>query len=259
VTRIQRYSSYTFTVFAGLHFANTSLIPLVYQSVPYAEPFLLLTREIYQTRISEPLLIGVPIAAHVLAGVALRLLRRTQNLKRYGGATPGMYALHRAATANSMASNSRKGLRIWPLVSYVALSGYAFVLPLASHIFMNRVLPLLVEGDSSSIALEFVSHGFAREGLKPWVAYTLLLSIGAGHMVWGWATWLGVAPPTGWKKTTTDPKLRKQRRHMWWEINGVAALVAGVWAAGGLGIVATYGRIGGYLGKVYDKMYDYIE
>lgn len=234
-------------------------MPLLYQNVSYAEPFLLLSREIYQTRLTEPLLVGLPIVAHILAGIAIRLLRRSQNLKRYGGSTPGMYALHRAATANGTAPGGAKALRIWPPMSYVSISGYLFILPLFAHVFLNRLLPLAIEGDSSNIGLEFVSHGFARSGIRPWAAYAMLFSFGVGHMVWGWAKWLGVAPPMGWKKTTVDPKLRKSRRRMWWGINGLTALVIGVWAAGGLGVVATAGRVEGYLGKLYDRLYDIIE
>lgn len=256
LTRIQRYSSYTFTAFAGLHFVNTSLIPLIYQNVPYSEPFLLMAREIYQSSVSEPLLVGLPIAAHVLAGFSLRLVRRSQNLKRYGGATPGMYALHRSKTSSTSSSDrSKNGLRIWPQLSNVSISGYLLLPPLLAHIFINRVLPLMVEGDSSNIGLEYVSHGFARHAIQPWVAYALLLTVGAGHMVWGWAKWMGVAPPINWRKTTVDKALRKRRSRAWWSINSLAALVGVVWAAGGLGIVARGGAADGWLGTVYDRIY----
>jgi hypothetical protein len=250
VSRIQRYSSYTFTAFAGLHLASTSIIPLIYQSVPYSEPFLLMTREIYQTPLTEPLLVGLPIAAHILSGLALRLVRRSQNLKRYhAGATPGMYALHH---------HSNNATRIWPEFSYVSLSGCAFVGLLGAHVAMNRILPLVVEGDSSNIGLQYVSHGFAKHGLPAWVAYSLLLGVGCGHMVWGWAKWLGVAPPMGWKpvKTAAEGQLRKRRIRTWWVINGVAVLVTGVWVAGGLGVVARAGAAWGWLGTVYDNVYN---
>ncbi|KAH8195307.1 hypothetical protein TruAng_010530 [Truncatella angustata] len=256
LTRIQRYSSYTFTVFAGLHMVNTSIVPLIYNSVPYSEPFLLMAREIYQTRLSEPLLVGLPIVAHVASGLALRLIRRSQNLKRYGGATPGMYALHRSNTSVlSTSEHSKHGLRIWPQLSYVSVAGYILIPPVVAHIFLNRILPLIVEGDSSNIGLQYVSHGFARHGLQPWIAYALLLTAGAGHFVWGWAKWLNLAPPMNWRKTTVDKALRKRRSRAWWGINGLAALVAGVWAAGGLGVVARGGAAYGWLGKVYDAIY----
>ncbi|KAH8648563.1 hypothetical protein BX600DRAFT_502950 [Xylariales sp. PMI_506] len=268
LSRIQRYSSYTFTFFAGLHLVNTSLIPLLYQSVPYSEPLLLASRELYQTPLTEPLLVALPVAAHVLSGIALRFARRAQNLRRYGGSTPGMYALHRSSqhpdrkntnSSISSSSSSRSILRIWPPLSYVSLSGYVLVPALASHLFINRVLPLLTEGDSSNIGLGYVAHGFARHAVQPWIAYSLLLAAGVGHMVWGWATWTGTAPPANWKKVTVDGTLRRRRRRAWWGINGLAALVAAVWAAGGLGVVARAGRVEGWLGTVYDGIYGYLE
>ncbi|KAI1372490.1 DUF1691-domain-containing protein [Hypoxylon crocopeplum] len=246
LSRIQRYSSYTFTFFAGLHIANTSIFPLVYQSVPYSEPFLLMARELYQTPLTEPLLVALPIAAHVASGVAVRLIRRRQNLKRYGGATPGTWAAH---------ASSKNSVRIWPSLSYISLFGYAFFGLLASHVGMNRILPLVVDGDSSNIGLQFVSHGFARNPLPPWVAYTLLLSVGVGHMAWGWAKWLNIAPPANWKKTTIDKQLRKRRRRAWWGVQAVAAALATLWAAGGLGIVARAGPAEGWLATVYDNIY----
>ena len=258
VTRIQRYSSYTFTVFASIHLANTSVFPLIYKSVPYSEPLLVMAREAYQTPYTEPLLVGLPLVAHIVSGVAIRLIRRSQNLQRYGGANSGMYALARSRTDSSTASsNSKNGLRIWPAINYVSISGYVLLAPLASHIFMNRILPLMVEGDSSNIGLQYVAHGFALHKYAPWIAYTALLGVGVGHMVWGWAKWLDVAPPHQWKKTTFDKQLRKKRRRAWWTINSIAVLITGVWAAGGLGVVARAGLTEGWLGTVYDNIYSY--
>ncbi|KAI1391781.1 DUF1691-domain-containing protein [Hypoxylon trugodes] len=249
LSRIQRYSSYTFSFFAGLHIANTSIFPLVYQSVPYSEPFLLMARELYQTRFTEPLLITLPVVAHITSGVAIRLLRRRQNLTRYGGATPGVWPV------NHPNASSFSYKHIWPPLSYISASGYLFVGLLASHVGMNRVLPLVVDGDSSNIGLQFVSHGFARHPLPPWIAYSLLLSVGVGHMVWGWAKWFNLTPPANWKKTTIDKRLRRSRRRAWWGVQGVAVTVAALWAAGGLGIVARAGPVEGWLATVYDNIY----
>ncbi|KAI1502067.1 hypothetical protein F5X99DRAFT_380502 [Biscogniauxia marginata] len=261
LTRIQRYSSYTFTFFAGLHFTNTALIPLIYRSVPYSEPFLLLTRELYQTSLTEPLLVGLPVLAHVTSGLAIRLIRRRQNINRYyGGATPGMWALHHSSSSTNSSSNSRRNshTRVWPPLSTVSLSGYALLPLLASHVFVNRVLPLVVEGDSSNVGLQYVAHGFAREGLPPWVAYSLLLSVGVGHMVWGAAKWLDFAPPPNWARNTVDRVARKRQRRAAWALRGAVALVAGVWAAGGLGVVARAGKADGWLGGVYDGIYGWL-
>ncbi|KAK3372109.1 hypothetical protein B0H63DRAFT_420628 [Podospora didyma] len=247
LTRIQRYSSYTFSLFATLHLATTSIIPLVARSVPASESYLLLAREIYQTPLSEPLLVGLPILAHVGSGIALRLVRRAQNLRRYYGHEKG-----------SPKPTLRSG---WPHLSYVALSGYGFAAVLSAHVFMNRGLPLIVEGDSANVGLAFVAHGFARHGVVSWAAYAALLGLGCGHMIWGWAKWFGLAQGAGWKldrhtgNAKVDKQNRKKRRRTLMMTNAVAAAAVAVWAAGGLGIVARGGQTMGWLGKLYDDMY----
>ena len=262
--RLQRYSSYTFSLFATLHLATTSIIPLVARSVPASESYLLLAREIYQTPISEPLLVAVPILAHVGSGIAIRLLRRSQNIQRYGGATPGVHALHRSKTDGSVSSRGAAAWSPWPAFSYISASGYAFDLLLLAHMAMNRALPLAVEGDSANIGLAYVAHGFARHPAVSWLAYTGLLVLGCGHMVWGWSKWLGAAQTAGWKldqatgNAAVDKDRTRRRRRRFFVINGVALAAAAVWAAGGLGVVAVGGLQPGWVGKIYDGLYDRI-
>ncbi|KAI1735027.1 hypothetical protein F4680DRAFT_436702 [Xylaria scruposa] len=258
LTRIQRYSSYTFTFFAGLHLANTSLIPLVYRSVPYSEPFLLMTRELYQTRLTEPLLVGLPVLAHVVSGLTIRLLRRNQNKKRYyGDANPSFWSPSSSKASLPSSSASHGHARIWPAFSRIAASGYVFSVLLTSHVAMNRVLPLIVDGDSSNIGLGYVAHGFARHGPPAYVSYTLLLSVGVGHMVWGMARWLDLSPPANWKKITFDKPTRRRRRRAWWAIQASAVSLAALWAAGGLGVVARAGPAQGWLATVYNGIYEF--
>ncbi|KAJ2892122.1 putative dimethylguanosine trna methyltransferase protein [Zalerion maritima] len=254
LTRIQKYSTYTITAFASLHFATTSLIPLLNNSVAASESPLLLAREIYQTPTTEPLLVGLPVVAHVASGLAIRFIRRSQNLKRYGStATPGLWAQH----AKKMSESGTIYIyRIWPHVSYISISGYAFSVFFGAHVIMNRLLPILVEGNSSSTGLAFVAHGFAKHGVLPWIAYSGLLVVGCGHMVWGWSKWLGIAPSMSSTKTTVvDKPTRKRRRRIWWGIHAASLASAGLWAAGGLGIVARGGISEGWIGRLYDDMY----
>ncbi|KAL2023004.1 hypothetical protein VTK56DRAFT_4219 [Thermocarpiscus australiensis] len=254
--RIQRYSSYTFTFFASLHLATTSIIPLVARSVPASESYLLLAREIYQTPLSEPLLVGLPIAAHVGAGVALRLVRRAHNLRRYYGSDDGKIPAPPRPSPSCVST-----YRGWPPFSYIAASGYVFAAALAAHVFVNRGLPLLVEGDSANVGLAYVAHGFARHGAASWPAYAVLLGAGCGHMVWGWAKWLGAAQAAGWRlerhtgNAGVDRTSRRRRRRRLLVINAVSAAVAAVWAAGGLGVVARGGPTLGWVGKIYDGLF----
>jgi hypothetical protein len=222
--------------------------------VPASESYLLLAREIYQTPLSEPLLVALPVIAHVGAGVALRLVRRSQNLRRYYGEG------HNSSTAAAAA----QGHGGWPVFSYIAASGYVFAGVFAAHVFMNRGLPLVVEGDSSNIGLAYVAHGFARHRVVSWLAYGVLLGAGCGHMVWGWAKWLGLAQEAGWKlerhtgNAAVDRATRKKRRRRLMLVNAAAAAATVVWAAGGLGIVARGGVTLGWVGKLYDGLYDMV-
>ncbi|KAA8567733.1 hypothetical protein EYC84_008204 [Monilinia fructicola] len=106
LTRIQRYSSYAFS-------------------------YLLLTRPYYQSFPLEPLLIGLPLAAHITSGVALRLYRRRVSEKRYSSHQP----------SSSLSYFSFFSPKFWPTISYTSISGYILAPLVASHIFVNRAIP----------------------------------------------------------------------------------------------------------------------
>ncbi len=233
VTRLQKYSSYAFTVFASFHITNTSLIPLLTRSVPASESYLLLTRPYYQSFPFEPLLITLPIATHILSGLALRIHRRNATLVRYG------------ASHLSSSERFKRRLKVWPTVSWSSASGYVLAPLVLGHAFVNRLLPWIYEGGSSSVGLGFVSHGFAKHPFVAWIGYGALVAIGAGHFVWGIARW------NGWV-LVGDGKKAKRR---WWAINGIATAVMTLWMAGGLGVVGRGGLTEGWIGTGYNNLY----
>ena len=210
LTRIQKYSSYAFTVFASFHVANTGIIPLLTRSVPESNRYLLLTRPYYQSFPIEPLLVGLPLVAHVSSGIALRLYRRRQALTRYGAET------HR----------DRKTIP-WPSLSGTSAVGYALIPLVGFHFWTTRVFPPYMHGDNSMISLSYISHGFA---LHPWISFagfTAMVGMGAWHIVWGWAKWLELTPPYV-KETDSKRHLRKKRR---W-INVGCSLITSITAVG---------------------------
>lgn len=240
LTRVQKYSSYAMSLFTSLHLANVSLIPASTGSVDASEAYLLMTREIYQTTLAEPFLVILPFFAHIGSGIALRLVRRTENVRRYGRVSP------------------------WPELSWISTSGYAFTLFYSAHVAMNRLLPLAVEGDSSNIGLAYVAHVFARHPAVAKIAYGGLIGVGASHMVWGAARWLGLAPSTrGWlqprhsknQSVIVDRKTRRERRRKWFGVQGVALGVAAAWAIGGIGVVSRGGASEGWVGNTYDALF----
>ncbi len=219
-----------------MHVANNSIIPLLTRSVPASEPYLLLTRPYYQSALTEPLVVVLPLFAHILSGVALRAYRRVQLARRYG--------------ADSRDDRRRLA---WPKLSGTSLLGYVLTPFVLGHAFVNRVLPLWVDGSSAGIGLSYVSHGFAKDPATSFVGYTVLIAVASTHLVWGWAKWLGYTPDQ-----TTDPfganRVRSRKRR-WYVINGLSALLAGLWLAGGLGIVGRAGEVGGWVGRSYDELY----
>ena len=217
-----------------MHITNTSLIPLLTRSVPASDKYLLLTRPYYQSVPFEPLLITAPLALHISSGLALRLYRRRAQVARYG------------------AESRRERRRIpWPHLSGTAALGYVLAPLVAGHAFVNRVVPLMYEGGSANVGLEYVAHGFAKAPAVSFVGFTALVGVGVLHATWGWATWLRVAPAYV-PQVGAERHIVKKRR--WYLLNGVAALVAGLWLAGGLGVVGRGGLATGWLAKEYDGL-----
>ena len=238
VLRIQKYSSYTFAAFTALHFTNISLIPLATRSVLESNRYLLLTRPYYQSAITEPLLVGIPLVAHVTSGIALRLYRRRQALQRYGAETKG----------------DRRTIP-WPALTGTSALGYA-LLPFASfHVWTTRILPLYAHGDSSLINLSYISHGFGLHRFVSFAGFTALVGTGVWHFVWGTAKWLNLAPSQV-KAAESQKSLVRKRR--WYVINGIAAAITTLWLAGGLGVIGRDGKVDGWIGREYDELYSYI-
>lgn len=238
VSRIHRYSSYAFTLYTAFHFTNTAMIPLATRSVFESNRYLLLTRPYYQSTIAEPLIVGLPLVAHISSGIALRLYRRRKALQRYGAET----------------TSDRRTIP-WPALSGTSALGYALVPFAAFHVWTTRILPLYAHGDSSLINLNYISHGVALHPFISFTGFTVLVSVASWHFVWGAAKWMGLAPSQVSPHESQKSIVRKRR---WYSINGASALVAGLWLAGGLGIIGRDGKVVGWIGKEYDELYRYI-
>jgi len=236
VSRVQKYSSYAFTVFAAFHVANTSIIPLLTRSVPESNRYLLLTRPYYQSALTEPLVVALPLVAHITSGVALRFYRRHQALKKYGAET------HR----------DRKTIP-WPTLSGTSALGYILI-PLAGfHLWTTRVLPPYMHGDNSMISLSYISHGFALHPLASFGGFAALVGVGTWHFVWGWAKWLRLTPSSVPAMDSQRHLIRKRR---WYGVNTLSAFVTALWLAGSLGIVGRGGKTGGWVGREFDELYN---
>lgn len=240
LSRLQKYSSYVFTAYAAAHIANTSIIPLITRSVPESERYVLLTRPYYQGIPFEPLLIVVPLWTHVLSGVALRVVRRNLNARRYG-------ATERQDKPSFLSA------QFWPRVSGISKLGFALAPLVVGHVFINRAIPQQFAGGQSNVNLSYVSHAFAKHPIISYAGFSALIAIGAWHMTWGWAKWMGWTPEQVTVAAGGEREIAKKRR--WYVLNGLAAAMTALWMAGGFAVVGRGGPAPGYIGKLYDEMY----
>jgi hypothetical protein len=169
----------------------------------------------------------------VLSGAILRIKRRNANLARYGGGNL------------PVSTRFENKVSIWPKMSWSSISGYILTPLVVGHAVVNRTLPWIYEGGSSGVGLQFVSHGFANHPFTAWTGYAALVSVAAGHFVWGIARW------NNWIPVGKDRKARRR----WWILHGISTAVAALWMAGGLGIVGRGGKADGWIGKGYDDLY----
>jgi len=143
----------------------------------------------------------------------------------------------------------------WPKISGISKLGYAFLPLLVGHIFINRAIPNQFPGGQSNVNLSYVSHAFAKHPVISYAGFTALLTLGVSHVTWGWAKWLGYTPDQTTEMGAERELVRKRR---WYIINGVTLAVLALWMAGGLGVIGRGGEAPGYVGRMYDAMYQRI-
>ncbi|CUS10905.1 unnamed protein product [Tuber aestivum] len=225
LTRTQKYSSYAFTSFLGIHATTASITPLIL-GLDAGDSSLLLARTYYYqaTPYIEMLLIPGSLALHIGSGFALRAYRSYQQRQRYGGKPP-------------------KSVSQWRLKNFsgASLAGYVMIPFVALHAALLRGVPLWVDGDSSQIGLEFLAHGFSIGKWGKWIGagfYTAMVGLVSYHVVYGWAKYLKVSPRN--RRITA----------------GTAMMVAGAWLSGLCVVVSRSGPVRGFLGRHHDRLYN---
>ena len=232
---LQKYSTIPPAIYLTMHITNTALIPLLTRSVTASDKYLLLTRPYYQSFPFESLLIFAPIATHVLSGISLRIYRRRQNAKRHGAE-----------------SHSDRRKIPWPKFSLTSALGYALEPMLAAHVFVNRILPLKHDGGSSGVGLRYFAHGMSKHPVLLHTAYATMLAVASWHFVTGASKWLGLSSEYVTERGEDGVQEKRRRK---WGVNAVAALLWGVWVAGGLGVVGRGGRGSGWEARAWDDLY----
>jgi hypothetical protein len=232
---IQKYATVPPTLYLGMHYANTAVIPLMARNVVEADKFLLLTRPYYQSFPLEPLMVFLPILTHVASGLALRVYRRRVNALRHGAETHA----------------DRRKIP-WPKLSLTSALGYGMYPMLVAHVLTMRVTPQKVDGSSAAVGLRYFAHGVAHNPLVANTFYTLFVSAASFHVVTGAAKYLRLSREYISDAGQTGANKRKWRGRL---VNAVAAAVAAVWIAGGLGVVGRAGAGVGWEAAGWDRIY----
>ncbi|KIX02659.1 uncharacterized protein Z518_08601 [Rhinocladiella mackenziei CBS 650.93] len=235
LSSLQRYSTLPPTLYFAMHYTNTALIPLATRNVAEADKYLLLTRPYYQTFPLEGLVIFAPILTHVVSGIALRIYRRRLAARRHGAET-----------------HAQRKEMPWPKVSAISALGFALYPMFVAHVLTMRIIPKKVEGNSAGVGLRYFAHGIAHTPVIANAGYAVFVSIASWHFVTGAAKFLRVSREYITEPGQTGAVKRKWRARM---INALAATVAAVWVAGGLGVVGRAGKGVGWEASSWDKIY----
>lgn len=227
---LQKYAVVPPLMYLTMHYTNTALIPLVTRDVSKADDYLLLTRPYYQSSaVLEQLMIFVPLATHILSGIGLRLYHRRQNAKRHGAYT---HADRRRIPWPKLSLTSALGYTLWPL--------------LAVHGQVQRITPYKVDGGSSRVGLRYFAYVFAKHPVVNYVGYATFVTVASFHIVTGAAKFLKLSREYVTEGGDYGVHKRTKRSRI---INAIAATIAAVWMAGGLGVVA---RAGASVGAAWE-------
>lgn len=200
--RAQRYSAYGFLLFLGIHACLVLLVPaLPLSSGLLASQTFAMARAVYlDTPGVEPLLVIGSAAVHITCGVCLRIWRAFRaaspprrapraNVVIKDGARPdvglgGMSALLGLGYRTAWIARQVPGML--PL----SFSGYILALLVTIHACKFRGVPYYVDGDSSSVGLEYVAYSLAQNRRAAAVANSCLLyalvTVAAYHVILGW-------------------------------------------------------------------------
>lgn len=202
LVKVQKYSSYTFLGFFGLHVASTVVVPGLGIHADKCQDFFEICRNIYLGPLVEYLAIYAAGGIHLASGICLRILRlfspktRPQPREfvikdeyREDIGLGGLGTLLGLGYKRSWISST------FPSFTPLTFSGYVMAASLGYHWFKMKLAPVLVDGDSSLVTLNYVSHYLHQSPFGKWGGYfnwamlMLLLWVSFYHIVSGLFKW----------------------------------------------------------------------
>lgn len=214
---LQKYSSYSFSIFSIIHGITISIGPLI--SIDSANELLSLGRSLYQSPGFEEFLVWGSLFCHVGSGLLIRSIKIWGDKIRYGKLKNKKLRKQSIVDQNSIVKegninidDSEIGLiggfsnfigfgfkKNWIFkkfgVTTLILSGWLSLPLILYHVFQVRIIPNMVDGDSSLINFEFISYLFNKDLILKTLnvtVYSLMSIITTYHMIFGLIKFLKV-------------------------------------------------------------------
>lgn len=215
LSRAQKYSAYGFSVFLGIHACLVIIAPaLPLDSGSFASQTFSLARAVYLDIPGfEPIMIYGSLAIHLASGILGRFWRAYRGYSK--PRTPRADVVIRDGSRldvglGGVLSVFGLGYRTASITRWVpgllplAFSGYVLIPLIAAHMRKFKFLPMMIDGDLSNVALEYVAYSVNQcSELKVAANYVLLYAlvlVTSYHVVSGWLRY-GRKFSLQWKRT----------------------------------------------------------
>ncbi|OWB74166.1 hypothetical protein B5S31_g3947 [[Candida] boidinii] len=250
--KIEKGSAFLFLGFVGLHITSVVITPAI-ADIDTAENVLTLVREVYQSPSTEWLLVWGSLAAHVVSGFTIRMIRKFKSItsKKKKTVEKEPKTAQDETLAEPIDSQETKPLPKTPatttpkksfVLRYIGLSplviaGYLLVPMITKHAMKLRIQPLRYSGDSSLVSFEFLAHGINGK-IRTMFNLSLLVFLTTFHVSQGLLKYLNIR----------SPKFKKICNY----------LVVGLTALAGLSIynISKIGRLTGVSLDTFNKYRD---
>lgn len=199
--KAQKYSAYGFLAFFGLHLSSSIVAPAIGVPAEKCQEFFEMTRAVYLLPLFEyPIVFGCA-GIHVASGFAVRVLRLLMSKQKVRRARESQIiiqddyrddiGLGGLGTILGLGFKKSWISANFPSFTPLTFSGYVMALALGFHVYKMRLAPAAIDGDSSLINLNFVTHYLHQSfygkvgALFNYSMLALLLWVSLYHMVSG--------------------------------------------------------------------------
>ncbi|KAK6464327.1 hypothetical protein DFJ63DRAFT_68360 [Scheffersomyces coipomensis] len=217
--KVQKYSAYTFGTFVGIHLTSVIIVPILPIDHDIKQEIFEMGRNIYHgiPQFENIVIFGSSIV-HVLSGITIRLLRMRSR--------PKIIKKNKVISNNDefhIIDDTRDDIGLGGITNFLGLgykkswvsktlgisplnfSGYLLIPHLLYHMYKFRLIPLMIDNDSSLINLNYIMYYLNVENIEyvqPYVnilGLSLLTYIGIYHFINGLCKYFKKFSPT-WKK-----------------------------------------------------------